>query len=164
MEDILKNVVLPAYLIVTFGLAGGVMLGYTAASDTALYSTSLPVILVAFSSPYLAALVPSVGFLLSALPVVRGQVATGRWFILILVAIVALSAGYFWLSWPYGLRYQGETVLHRLALLNTIIGFFLIAGATYLRLAPKRLGNLVLHGFFWMWIGWIAFPWIGEWP
>jgi hypothetical protein len=81
------------------------------------------------------------------------------------VSAAVMSVIWFVGGWKYGLQYQGPTYTHYICALNIAW----IAGlAVLLFLGRKRdpsfASNLVFHLLFFAWLGWCAFPYLGELP
>lgn len=140
------------------------VLGYTVAYGTFITSVSMPNIIPAFYGRYLGGVVPAIGFMLSAIPTVRGSDRTGPGFIASIVVVGVLVVAWFIYGWKYGVRYQGLSVVMLLALLNLATFCILLLASLALRRFPGVWRKFAVHTVFWVWIGWLAFPWLGEWP
>jgi hypothetical protein len=76
-----------------------------------------------------------------------------------------LSVIWFIGSWKYGLQYQGPTYTHLICALNVVwlagLGVFLFLRR---KSDPSFASNLAFHLLFFAWLGWYAFPYLGELP
>ena len=83
----------------------------------------------------------------------------------VLIAILALlNFKYFWGSWYYGYKYQGESHTHIVAIEN-IIGFSIALAVSIWALknkstVPTYIANFMLFAL----LSWCAFPYLGELP
>jgi hypothetical protein len=87
-----------------------------------------------------------------------------RTYVLFAIATV-LSTIWFVGSWKYGLQYQGRTYTYLICALNAAwlsgLGVFLFLRRKY---DPSFASNLAFHLLFFAWLGWYAFPYLGELP
>ena len=83
------------YVIIPAVLWLAVVLGYTVAYGTILTTTSMPTILPAFTSKYLAGAVPAIGFLATAWTTIRGRKEIGRVSIVSVIIIALLVVAWF---------------------------------------------------------------------
>jgi hypothetical protein len=93
-----------------------------------------------------------------------GSAIPKRTYILFVIATV-MSVIWFIVGWKYGLEYQGPAYTHYICLLN----IFWIAGIDILLLLRRRsnpsfASNIILHFVLFAWLGWYAFPYLGELP
>lgn len=75
-----------------------------------------------------------------------------------------LSAVWFVGSWKYGLEYQGRRHTYLVCVVNSLC---LMVLWTLLAVRWRRMsfaGNLLLHWLLFAWLGWYAFPYLGELP
>jgi hypothetical protein len=87
-----------------------------------------------------------------------------RTYVLFLIMAV-MSVIWFIGSWKYGLQYQGPTYTHLICALNVAwlagLGVFLFLRR---KSDPSFASNLAFHLLFFAWLGWYAFPYLGELP
>jgi hypothetical protein len=71
---------------------------------------------------------------------------------------------WFVFGWRDGLLYQGVTFTRRICALNVLwlilLWLLLVRG----RRTPRFSYNMLLHWLLFMWLGWFAFPYLGELP
>ena len=76
-----------------------------------------------------------------------------------------MSVIWFIVGWNYGLHYQGPTYTRFICALNFvwIVG---LGALLFLRRKsnPSFTFNLVFHLLLFTWLGWCAFPYLGELP
>jgi len=77
--------------------------------------------------------------------------------IMMLLSIVFLAT-----SWEYGLKYQGK--IHTLAMYGCNLLFWVMMIFLYLinRKKQKFIFNFFFHLVSFIWLAWVAFPWLGE--
>jgi len=87
-----------------------------------------------------------------------------RTYVLLVIAAV-ISVIWFIAGWKDGLQYQGPTYMHYICVLNIA---WLVGLGAFLLLRRKSdssfASNLVFHLLFFAWLGWYAFPYLGELP
>jgi hypothetical protein len=79
--------------------------------------------------------------------------------------VVALTIVWFLGSWSYGLHYQGPRYTYEVCAVNFLWAVAL--GITLLRLWKKEStygASLVVNWMIFAWLGWYAFPYLGELP
>lgn len=86
-------------------------------------------------------------------------------YILVLSVILgALNAWFFYTSWDYGIRYQGEFHTKIVAIWN-VVGFaFLFGLAIYAHMKQIRIAMLLANFLLFALLSWCAFPYLGELP
>jgi hypothetical protein len=126
--------------------------------------TIIPAMLLAQKHlEYVAALLPSLLFLLwnSQLLRAEGKIPKRTYVLFALVAI--LSAVDLAFSWKWGLRYQGLPHTTIVCSINIAwIGFLGLAFRRCLNTPPSFRTSLFLHWMLFAWLCWSAFPWLGE--
>lgn len=152
------------YLLFPLSLWGVIVLGYTAAYGTVLTSVSMPSIWTAFYSEYLGGIVPSIGFLATTWPTVRGRgslssLSVSAYLVAILLVIVWFVGG-----WGYGVKYQGQGYVLLFSTLNILATACMLRLIWLLKRNPQVGKKMLLMCFTWFWVAWIAFPWLGEVP
>jgi hypothetical protein len=80
------------------------------------------------------------------------------------LVLLALSVAYFWVSVPYGLRFQGRPYVLAVAAVQVLIGLGLAACLFWNRRVRTPVSNLAFHTALFAWLGWLAFPTLGELP
>lgn len=140
------------------------VMGYSVAYGTILTSPSLLNLIPAYASIYLAGVVPAIGFLSTAWPTMKGRTHIGQTFMASVTIVGILSVAWFVVNWEHGIEYQGASAVHVLLILNlaTVCGISLVAWV--LMRSPNLWGKFFLHAGFWIWIGWLTFPVLGEFP
>jgi hypothetical protein len=119
-------------------------------------------LLTQFALFALASLPLVAGFLISSAHLFQGRDQIPKRSVALLAVLAVLSVACFWSSWSYGIEYQGTAHTVYAAALNTI---FVIAALGLLVLnerTPRFSSNLAFHGVVFAWLGWCAFPWLGE--
>jgi len=79
-------------------------------------------------------------------------------------ASIALSIANLFVGWDYGLRYQSSSYVHAVAALSVILWLLLIVLSTWAVRKPTTGRNLLFHVVLFSWLGWYAFPYLGELP
>ena len=101
-------------------------------------------------------------FLISAIPLFKAEKSIGKSFKVISVLIGALSVLYLMASFVYGYKYQGLTHTLVICIYNAI--FIVALYKLYLAnmVEPSLNKAFVFRLTFFVWLGWCAFPWLGE--
>jgi hypothetical protein len=97
-----------------------------------------------------------------SLPLLTGQKRVPNRTKIASIVLVSLSLVFLALSWPYGLKYQGA--LHTVAMYLFNGAFWaalLVIGRRNTR-EPVYASNFLFHWLLFAWLGWVAFPWLGE--
>lgn len=84
---------------------------------------------------------------------------------LLFAGVAALSVVWFLGSWSYGLHYQGPRYTYLICAVNVL--WATVLGFMFLRLWKKESSygaNLAAHWMLFVWLGWYAFPYLGELP
>lgn len=83
---------------------------------------------------------------------------------ILLAVLTILTAVYFVGSWRYGLEYQGKRFTYGICALNA--GWLVLLWTTFMWRGnkPSFVKNLILHWLLFTWLGWYAFPYLGELP
>lgn len=92
----------------------------------------------------------------------RGSADIPRRSWLLLAVLTVLTAVYFVGSWHYGLEYQGKRFTYGICALNA--GWLVLLWTAFMwrRNKPSFAKNLILHWLLFTWLGWYAFPYLGE--
>jgi hypothetical protein len=127
--------------------------------------TVLPAFVLSLSSgrwTCAALLVPSLLFFMWNPGLFRGQERVPTRTLILLAAMPLLTAIYFLESWNYGLQYQGRWFTFVTCIVNVVwlAALWMIAAGR--RRRNSFAGNLLLHWLLFAWLGWYAFPYLGE--
>jgi hypothetical protein len=76
--------------------------------------------------------------------------------------LVSLSVIFLFVSYDYGVQYQGLHHTLFMYLFNGIFIFSLIATLIANNREPSINKSLVFRVLLFCWLGWCAFPWLGE--
>ncbi len=125
--------------------------------------TSLPALaLPSGRSAYVVVLCPAVLFVLWTPRIASGATEIPGRSLVALVLLSFLTILWFALGWRDGLRYQGLIYTRRVLILNALwlilLWLLLVRG----RRTHRFSYNLLLHWLLFMWLGWFAFPYLGE--
>lgn len=140
------------------------VLGYSVAYGTFLTSPSVSILIPAYASVYLAGAVPAIGFLGTAWPTMRGRTQIGRSFMASVIIVGLLVVVWFVVNWDHGVQYQGASTVYVLLVLNLVTFSGVLFAVWALMSTPNLWGKFLLHAVFWVWVGWLAFPVLGEFP
>jgi hypothetical protein len=80
------------------------------------------------------------------------------------VVLLVLSIAHFWVAVPYGLRFQGRPYVLAVAAVQVIVAVGLGACLLWNRRTRTPASNLAFHTALFAWLGWLAFPTLGELP
>jgi len=113
---------------------------------------------------WLAVLVPAGLFFLWNPGLFHGNTDIPKRSWILLAVLTVLTAVYFVGSWNCGLKYQGRRFTYSICALNAgwlvlLWTAFILRGNT-----PSFVRNLALHWLLFAWLGWYAFPYLGELP
>ncbi|SRR5579884_386103 len=127
--------------------------------------TSLPVLAWPNGrSAYLVVLCPAVLFLLWNPRLASGPAEIPRRSSAALAVLSFLTVFWFAFGWGDGLLYQGATFTRRICVVNALwlvlLWLLLVRGWR----TPRFSYNMLLHWLLFMWLGWFAFPYLGELP
>ncbi|RUO65412.1 hypothetical protein SAMN06297229_1185 [Pseudidiomarina planktonica] len=122
------------------------------------YGMGVPEALIAL----IASLPNALLFWASTIPVMRGNAKVSRILIGISGLLMLISIGFLFMSYSYGVQYQGleHTILIYLfnAILIGVIATVLVKN--YRR--PTINNSLLYSSLLFSWLGWCALPWLGE--
>jgi hypothetical protein len=110
----------------------------------------------------LASLPNAIFFLLSTRSTAHDNFKISRLFTSISVLLVLLSVIFLFVSYDYGVQYQG---LHHTLFMYLFNGIFICSLITaYIanNRKPSMNNSLVFRVLLFCWLGWCAFPWLGE--
>ena len=120
-------------------------------------------LLLAWTMSFAAVLVLPVIYFLSAYYGSRIQ-SYPAWVIALILLIAALDVWYFTEAWGYGIKWQGATYTHRMAILNIVsLGTVSIIGA-WGAFRNSIKATKIAHLCLFIVLAWCAFPTLGELP
>lgn len=101
-------------------------------------------------------------FLVWSHPIRNGSVNIPTRTIIVAITLSVLSFTYLLYGFSYSVQYQGIYYVLLLYGINFVFWMFLLI--TYLanKYRASFITNLLFHGLFFIWLSWIAFPWMGE--
>jgi hypothetical protein len=112
---------------------------------------------------YVAALLPSLLFLLWNPQLFREEGKIPKRSYVLFVLVVALSVVDFMTSWKWGLHDQGPQYTAIICSLNIVwAGLLGLAFRRCSKTTPSFRTSLFLHWMLFAWLCWYAFPWLGE--
>jgi hypothetical protein len=123
-----------------------------------LYALALPGPLLLL----LASLPNALFFLLSTRSTAYENLKISRLLTGISALLVSLSVIFLFVSYDYGVQYQGLHHTLFMYLFNGIFIFSLIATFIANNRKPSVNKSLVFRVLLFCWLGWCAFPWLGE--
>lgn len=101
-------------------------------------------------------------YLIWSYPLARGQQKIPIRTNIVSITLVFLSFIHLIMGWQYGLRYQGLFHVICMYTFNIIFWSILLVLNLLNRSTPSFLTNLLYHGILFIWLSWVAFPWLGE--
>jgi hypothetical protein len=110
------------------------------------------------------AAVPVIFFFLWNPGLARGETRIPNRSPILLTAAGFLSIIWFILGWKLGLQYQGSTYTHAVCAINVVCIAILAASLVFCRKKNSFVSNLIFHWLLFAWLGWFAFPYLGELP
>lgn len=113
---------------------------------------------------YIIVLIPTVLFWLWSFHLLKGEIQTPFRSLVLCILLIVLSGIDLLYCWPYGVAYQGFHHTLWMCLLNVFFGLMLILMACIQSVKPSFGLNLVFHFWIFLWLGWCAFPYLGENP
>lgn len=93
-----------------------------------------------------------------------GQMQVPKQSLMLLMIATPLSVMWFVGSWKYGLEYQGAQYTHAISVMNGVWLAALWITLASLWHRESFTGNLLFHWLLFAWLGWYAFPYLGELP
>jgi hypothetical protein len=158
-------------LLVGFSLFVPAWLGlFSAGSPTVICPLPALTVLPAFYLPFRAllkcvALLPTVLFFIWNPGLFEGGEEIPQRSYALFVGSILLSVIWFLMGWSYGLRYQGPQYVHFIGSINVV--WCVVIGAFMLirwKKKPSFKASIVFHWMLFAWLGWYAFPYLGELP
>ena len=125
-------------------------------------------VLVAFALPgaipWLAVLVPSLFFFAWNPSLAKGERKVPRRSLFLLLLLTLLTMVDFLLEFQDGLEYQGARFTY--ATFGVNVGCLIVLWIVFVRgwRKPSFFNNLLAHWLLFVWLGWYAFPYLGELP
>ncbi len=112
----------------------------------------------------LAALVPAALFFLWCPGLFRGQTKVPNRSVVFFGILTVLTGIFFIGSWSYGLQYQGAAFTYGTCAAN--IAWIILLWSVFIWARGKQTfhANLLVHFLLFAWLGWYAFPYLGELP
>ena len=80
------------------------------------------------------------------------------------LVLAVLSLPYFFASWHYGITYQGQPHTIVVFIFNVVFWFALLALTRTNQLRPSFVSSMSFHTLLFIWLAWVAFPYLGELP
>lgn len=84
--------------------------------------------------------------------------------LILLTILTALTDLYFVESWRLGLEYQGPAFTVGSCVVNILALMLLWTAFIWAKRQPSFPRNLLAHWLLFVWLGWYAFPYLGELP
>jgi len=107
-------------------------------------------------------LMPALLLLAWCWPISSSANVVPRRSIVLLATLALLSVVYFIASWHFGVLYQGATHTTGVACINLLVLMALALLAFQIARRPNRAGPFIFHTLLFAWLGWCAFPYLGE--
>jgi hypothetical protein len=127
--------------------------------------TVLPAFYLASAHLWMAgATMPVIFFFLWNPGLLRGEARTPKRSYVLLTATAFLSVIWFVFGWKLGLQYQGSTYTRAVCAINVAWIAILAASILFCRKKNFFASNLIFHWLLFAWLGWFAFPYLGELP
>lgn len=127
--------------------------------------TLFPAFLLAgINAVWFAAFIPPALFIAWNHSLFAGQHNIPRRSLVLLGILTSLTVYYFVESWSFGLRYQGVEFTHGICAAN--LAWLMLLWMVFVRgwRKPSFFSNLLAHWLLFVWLGWYAFPYLGELP
>ena len=103
-------------------------------------------------------------FLLTALPLFRRQVRRPLLSLALYVVAAAVDALFLIANWHEGAARQGPVYTLIVVAANTLLAVALALLALRLIRSPRAVTAWAFHIVLFLWLSWVAFPWLGELP
>lgn len=126
------------------------------------YSLISAVPVVMFPSYFVVLVVLPIIYLLWSFPLATGQKQIPTRTNIISITLVLLSFIYLMMGWQYGITYQGFFHVISMYVFNILFWSILLVLNLINRSSPAFLTNILYHGILFIWLSWVAFPWLGE--
>ena len=110
------------------------------------------------------AAVPAIFFFLWSPGPSRGETQVPKRSQVLLAGLALLNVIWFVIGWKDGLYYQGSTYTHAVCAMNVVWIAILAASIVFCHKKNSFIANLIFHWLLFAWLGWFAFPCLGELP
>lgn len=110
----------------------------------------------------LAVLIPTALFFLWCPKLFQGQERPPNRSLIFLGILTALTGIFFIDNWSYGVQYQGAVFTYGICAANTAWIILLWSVFIWARNKSSFHANLLAHFLLFAWLGWYAFPYLGE--
>jgi len=111
-----------------------------------------------------AVIIPMVLFFVWNPQLFRGDARVPRRSYALFVGSVALSAVWFFGGWKLGLKYEGAHYTYAVCAINLLWIGVLAGMLLEFRKRASYVFNVAFHWMLFAWLGWYAFPYLGEVP
>ncbi len=108
---------------------------------------------------------PSLGYFLSTYIKIKFPLQKANLlFLIIFIGLGLLNIYFIFISWPYGLKYQGKLITYGFSTISIAchIYFLFVIKKTFSTQPPEN--HWKAHWLFWFWLSALAFPYLGEMP
>lgn len=122
--------------------------------------SALPILIFPFG--VISFLLMPIIYLIWSFPLIKGQKKIPIRTDVISIILVILSFIYLVMGWRYGIRYQGIQHVISMYIFNIVLWLILLTINIMNKRLPSFTSNLLFHGILFIWLSWIAFPWLGE--
>jgi hypothetical protein len=140
------------------------VLPFVGASPSLLAPLPMPMYVGLMVLGPLAAVLPAAGFLAWTPQLRIGNGGVPRRSVVLLAVLAALNAWWSVAAWSYGLRYQGIGYT-RMVLAASAGWIVVLAGlCAWVSRRPSLAKSWLFHALLFAWLGWYAFPFLGELP
>jgi len=113
--------------------------------------------------PYITIiLIPIIGFWLSMVPILRGNLNFSYIQFFVILFIGGLNIVWIFYGFDWGLKYQGLYHVVIVSIFNCSIFISLLSCYFVFRKNPSFGRKTFLNGMIWIWLAWYAFPYLGE--
>jgi hypothetical protein len=152
------------YVIAASLIAYTSFLTVSASSPTIYSPYSFAVVFPAMMLPFgeVSCFFISIIYLMWSFPLAKGQKKIPIRSIILSVVLILLSAAYFYSGMKYGFEYQEEAYVKGVCTLNGIFWALLLVIYIINKRRPLFVTNLLFHATLFVWLSWVAFPWLGE--
>jgi len=125
---------------------------------------AVPALLLGGPFSLLAGLIPALLFWAWSFHLFRGETKLPLRSVILFWVLVALTLLYFVISWRYGVVLQGYLHVFTVVGLNLTFIYVLWRFLNSAKREPSFRHNLFFHWALFAWLGWLAFPYLGEGP
>jgi len=112
----------------------------------------------------IGATVPVINFFLWNPRLSQGQIRVPKRSYVLLAVTAFLSIIWFVFGWKFGVQYQGSTYTNWVCAINVAWIAILSASIVHCQKTNSFVSNLIFHWLLFAWLGWFAFPYLGELP